>query len=1172
MNKTRITNLSKEIIKSFDTKDLLSTLGGMNLAFGNQNKNYATSYYSTYILFNQNTGKPKASRKTLNQMVDEMNKSGIIFPIQDPPEAPFFQKIMFDREYSVFNGVDHHAAFFVSRLCELLLFGTNESLPKDFLSLLTKIVRVVLNISDRIYASLKPKYKDIMEYPGDKPIFLPSNIEHLKSLLYVDKSDIFQLGFSEEDVQRYLVFHYSPSINIFKCLEKEIPFYYSRPFVDCGDKLLLIDPTSINTFIRFISIETSELFKCKDIFIDSVNSVFADWGEWCIRKSIMKYANEDAVFSSLIYSNTPKYKDAIIQYSKSRIILFSACFDNNLEGKYTKIDVDKYISSIKKQLDELPNNFDIIHIILCFSYGGGLEIRESKLLKGRSLLLAFDEFESLAVNEEHKTCFLFNAVNYIQMTKDIFPPTMGVINRIAFLHANDYDFYLDEKADAYNTNLFIGFEYTYHYRVLAAKKETSFVAPFYNQFVLLEKDVDNLYYLNNRFFDNGSVVTYNKYLNGGIWVYSRQFDMNIATFIGMVNYWFTCLNSLLNKSIDRYFYIELVFNPNDSSIAQVVDRTCLLNVAPIVIAVNKGKEFDEIDLIKNVLNKMGLLLPLVDKFLTEASLNPNKRYNTLLNSDQLMLIPFHKQLRPVFVSKYHSSLLDDVIGRDYAIGERKLVPDSIIANADLFLKGAVSKLFKNLEKTAQKYDWVSAVKFVYEYQEDYLQKLLITKKNLKNKYSLYDNHVAEINQNYYDLNNTSPCIRFLIQYLATMQYDGKERMDECDLEAMVTLINKIIHFANIDDGIVFKLLPAEMTFLTSKRIHIDLTNLKLFNEFIAEKMIDDIVGEETIDEDNNNAWPFSKELNEAYMDEYGFTFEQMSKVIAVILAVGQNQKDEIKESTIEDILKHYRNSDNIEKILDEKTILLVLDHLSLRKRETFFDPSIGNFRELYPWRYNRTESITRKPLVRYGEKIIWGNRTLYQCLIFTLGHIHEGNEPTKNHSGGKIKNLNGKILELKGEQFNIAAHNYLSKTIPDIHFYKGIKSFNNKRINNDKGEFLGDIDILGIDEKKQRIYLIEVKNYEYSKNMAEFGFELGEFLGTEKRKGFVEKELNRVYWVKKHINDVKKEYDLKGDCWHVLYTFLSNKPLLCSVFGRITFNNVSIGKINKKYLNGLVDK
>ena len=206
MSRMKVTNYAAEIIKNYDTTDLLATLGAMNLCFDNQNKNYATSYYSTYILFNQNSGKPKASRKTLLLLVDELNKSNIIYSIQDPPEAPFFQKILYDRDYCVFNGVDHHAAFFVSRLCELLLFGDCSLLPNDFIFIVRKIVKTALSLSDSIYKKMNLQYDGIMNYAGDKSIVLPPNIEQLKSFLLFDKSDLFQLGLSEEDIQRYVVF------------------------------------------------------------------------------------------------------------------------------------------------------------------------------------------------------------------------------------------------------------------------------------------------------------------------------------------------------------------------------------------------------------------------------------------------------------------------------------------------------------------------------------------------------------------------------------------------------------------------------------------------------------------------------------------------------------------------------------------------------------------------------------------------------------------------------------------------------------------------------------------------------------------------------------------------------------------------------------------------------
>ena len=1168
MNHNKMTKDATRIISNYDFKDLLATLGAMNLSFTNQNKNYATSYYTTYILFNQNHNKPKASRKTLLSLIDELNRSGIIPPIQDPPEAPFFQRVLFDREYYVFNGVDHHSAFFVSRLNELLLFGDCSSLPEQFVTLLRKIVKAVLSLSDYIYKNINIKYDDVMNYAGDNDIVLPSNVEQLKSLLYFDKNELYKLGLSEEDFQRYMAFHYSLPLSLNECLEKEIPYYYRRPFLDIGDKLLIIDPTAINTYIRFVSVELAELFKCKQNFIALVNDLFFSWGEWQIRKFILKLYDEENPFVSLKFSNDDIYKETIIPFSKSKIIVYSACFGNELEGKSVDIKINKYHSMIKKQLDELPEKYEVISVVLWFSYGVDIRVKESTVFNNNSLMIAFDEFESLIINERNDPCFLFNAVDFIHNTMQIFSPNMGLINRIAFLHDRDYDFYLDDKADAYNTNLFIGFEYTYHYRVMATKEETALIVPFNKRLLFLEKESDGVYFLSDRFFDAKNIITYNKYPSGGVWVFSSTITNNIITFIGTINYWLTNLKPFLANYIkDDAYYIELVVDMN-SGVIDRVGNTCVLNLYSFLPSLHGDNGLDEIGLMERVLNSIGLLLPPVKKQLDKDRLDVNKRFNTSITGNQIMLIPFKKHLRPVFVSKYHSSLLDDYLAREYAMKECGLVPGAKIDNADSYLKGAVDKLFKDLDKYAKKFNWFTSAMFLFEYQEDYLQKLLISKMNLKVKHALYSNQIEEINKNYYDLNSASPGIRFLLQYLGTMQYKGEKTMDEADLEILITLIHKMIHLANIDDGIVFNILPKELVFLEAKRLAIDLTNLETFNSLVANEMINDLTSS-NISFNNNQNWPYNEELNEAYLEEYGFTFDQMSQVIALLIAIGEDQEDEIKTSTIENVIKRFGEPHDPKIIIDETIISMVINHLSIAKRSDYFDLSVAKRRDLYPWRYNRTESITRKPLIKYGNNIIWGNRTLYQSYVFVVEHIYEGNEPTKNPSSGKIKTLNGKVLELKGERFNDYAYDYLTKTIPDFRFYKGVKSVNNKRVKNDKGEFLGDIDILGIDEQRHRIYLIEAKNYSYSKNMAEFGFEQNEFLGTPKKKGFVEKEMNRVKWIKSHIEDVKKEYGLNGGNWKVLYTFLSDKPLLCSVFGGASFNNVSISDINKKYLNSL---
>ena len=145
--------------------------------------------------------------------------------------------------------------------------------------------------------------------------------------------------------------------------------------------------------------------------------------------------------------------------------------------------------------------------------------------------------------------------------------------------------------------------------------------------------------------------------------------------------------------------------------------------------------------------------------------------------------------------------------------------------------------------------------------------------------------------------------------------------------------------------------------------------------------------------------------------------------------------------------------------------------------------------------------------------------------------------------------------------------------MPNIYFDKCVKSINNLKISNDRNETLGDIDLLGIDKEKKKIYLIETKNFFYSRDPSELDIEIQEmFIDTSKRKSFLTKELNRVAWVKNHISDLMKHYKLEQGDWKVRYTFLTNKPLISKEFSNKKINSTSLKLISLKYLRSLKDE
>ena len=97
----------------------------------------------------------------------------------------------------------------------------------------------------------------------------------------------------------------------------------------------------------------------------------------------------------------------------------------------------------------------------------------------------------------------------------------------------------------------------------------------------------------------------------------------------------------------------------------------------------------------------------------------------------------------------------------------------------------------------------------------------------------------------------------------------------------------------------------------------------------------------------------------------------------------------------------------------------------------------------------------------------------------------------------------------------------------------------------ENGNDLGDIDILVIDEKTNRIIVTEVKNFRYSRNPREIKIEYEKmFVNKRDEPCFATKHKKRTKWVEDHMSDVKKEFGLDDRDWKVTSLFIANQPLI----------------------------
>ena len=71
--------------------------------------------------------------------------------------------------------------------------------------------------------------------------------------------------------------------------------------------------------------------------------------------------------------------------------------------------------------------------------------------------------------------------------------------------------------------------------------------------------------------------------------------------------------------------------------------------------------------------------------------------------------------------------------------------------------------------------------------------------------------------------------------------------------------------------------------------------------------------------------------------------------------------------------------------LPESVVVAVLDHITLRQRENYLKPPEPYTKlDVYPWRFNRALSLTRRPVIQYGNELIWGNRQLHHMVRYLV--------------------------------------------------------------------------------------------------------------------------------------------------------------------------------------------
>lgn len=1152
-----------EKLSNYDIYDFLAKVSAVSLLPNNQNKNNLFAELINGILC-KNLNFYKSNRK-----INYSEFKGIIyslsnldsFPSIDPNEMPFIEHINFYGNKWIFPGININVSYNLQMILNTICLYNND-FGISFKQKVDCLAGFALDLSTSIANKLGYSYDTIDHYETQE-IEIPTkrDLERIADAVKFD-NDFLTKYIENYDFKDYLFSEFKETET--KSMDFNYEFF-SKPFLKhpTEDYFITLDLSILSTFIINRIIEISDLQGIKNKLLGSLNNnIFKD----CLN-SLKTMGHKKIKYDDygIILINDSSYKEEILSLSNNCILMVRFFCDDgkdfipfNTSDIYIP-DSFKYTNRFEENTRKIKNlkNENAYQIIITSTFSRSM-LYTNKTKDKNSLILSPFDLKCVSINESSNKYFIKRFVDS-KAKINSFSPLVQDIDYINLFTENNYSFYVDDNIDYRSCNLIIGFGDTVDYRnksILSQKKHlVEFPNSQYLKEVKLVDQVRNIYTTTSINHSAPNIEYLIEFKNKSIWLVSdiiynsNQIDF-YNSLIDMISYWLSELHEYIERTklISNTILIRLhseqeicqfydESNNSNLDISNLIKLSIESNIIDLTISnacyykfSSKSNENEKLFisiLLNNIIVEPSIL---TDNEIDKCFSNPLKKKIFAFDFNNT---PYFEPIshEPTMISKVYVDSLCDEIGDYFRV--IKKIPIGIIPNEKCseYCNETVEFLYKKLLYYISKYNSKILIKLLCFDLESIIYHTMIIQNTYSYNLACYPEKSSKIINDYNMLNASSISLRFFIELVSSVQPKGDDFIGFTDYENMLSICYAIITYAYDNDLFFYNIFEKSLCLLKSGRIAFkgpNDDNMVGVNLSAAQNRLDML--------SNPNALYFSsfelskvskEELNVAFIDEFGYTFEQFSECIFKMIEFGQSIESDIKFVEKQELA----NQISIESNIESEIISKILDDISLKKRENYLNPPKPFTKEdVYPWRFNRKLSFTRRPVVMIEDSVIWGNRQVYHMWCFTIDLIEEGKFKARSK---KLKTLVGKIANKRGDLFNNKVYEVLSSKKNYI-VAKKVKKINKKRISKNDGNDLGDIDILVIDNRKKVIIVCEVKDFSFAKSPYEIHLEYTKlFCDNGNKLCYVSKHKERVKWIENHIGDVIIDFRLKPGKWKV---------------------------------------
>ncbi|WP_159798909.1 YecA family protein [Flavobacterium sp. MK4S-17] len=658
-----------------------------------------------------------------------------------------------------------------------------------------------------------------------------------------------------------------------------------------------------------------------------------------------------------------------------------------------------------------------------------------------------------------------------------------------------------------------------------------------------------------------------------IWMVNRQVKNNkmastVRLYTNALSFWLSkmmpSLADIINPVLDSPLTVELVLDnelfqdaPSGVLAPQVfehydmhlADEVLVLNVPLTSLRsfagpVNEGERH----MVRNFLEGLNLIgcEGLASDYITEMidTYMPLGQAKMILVSDSQtdMMIDMRWLVKPFLMSDAELEMLMDEL--PLLISAEIEIPDKIASKEDKrrLFNTATMVLLSMLAAEVSQFDHVALLRVLMNLHESIVRKREYEKTIIPAQLLCFGGMEAkldEIAENEHKQVRTSVALRNLIEYLAAQPAQGHLDPSLDDVDRLLAIMHEITNFGMMSDAVHFDMDDPEVGMLPSGRIGFTSelfsdkmvpfaqANIKADVDTKLESFSDRFeIYQEEEEEISEEIAAIVKSHDDAFLEDWGISWTNLIHMFHMAVKFCIDAEDSVIIIDEEVFIKRVVN----EASIPEQQVRNGLEKLQLFPRESYLKAPEGyTNNEVFPWKYNREFSLTRRFMVSIPAhdgktNLMWGFRGA-TAARHQLYYLLRGGR--LNNGGTEIKKLIGSYTEERGTDFRNAVRDWLKEQpgFEVIDYEVAIRPggpLNAQKV-------YGDVDVLAMHKPSRTVFSLECKNTTQAKNIHEMKTEMDRYLGRNGGRGMVDKHIDRDVWLQDNINQLQRLFKTDED-------------------------------------------